>query len=335
MLDGKNILITGGTGSFGKQFVHSILKRYKPNKIIIYSRDELKQFEMAQQYNDTCMRYFIGDIRDLPRLLSAMKEVDIVVHTAALKHVPIAEYNPMECIKTNVMGSQNVIDACIANKVPHTIALSTDKAASPVNLYGASKLVSDKLFVAANNLTGAYEIKFSVVRYGNVLGSRGSVIPFFQNLIKNGATELPITDPDMTRFWISLQESVDFVLKSFQRMQGGEIFIPKIPSMKITELASAIAPNIKQKITSIRPGEKLHEIMCPRDDAHLTIKFEEYFVIKPSITFTKKIDFSVNTFGEKGIAVKQGFEYNSKDNQKWLSHKELLHKLDFIQVEKK
>jgi len=328
MLNGKNILITGGTGSFGKQFVRTILKTYKPNKIIIYSRDELKQFEMAQKFNAKCMRYFIGDVRDLPRLQKAMRGVDYVVHAAALKHVPIAEYNPMECIKTNVMGAQNIIDACIDNEVPYTIALSTDKAASPANLYGASKLVSDKLFVAANNLRGEHDIKFSVVRYGNVLGSRGSVIPFFKKLIAEGASSLPITQPHMTRFWITLQEGVDFVLKNFARMQGGEIFIPKIPSMKMTELASAIAPNTPQEIIGIRPGEKLHEVMCPLDDSHLTLEFDDHFVIKPSITFSTPIDYTQNSINENGNAVKQGFEYNSRDNDIWLSHEQLLQKLE-------
>lgn len=333
MFNGKNILISGGTGSFGKQFVHTILNNYKPNKIIIYSRDELKQFEMAQEFNDKCMRYFIGDVRDLARLQKAMNGVDIVVHAAALKHVPIAEYNPMECIKTNVMGAQNIIDACIANNVSHTIALSTDKAASPTNLYGASKLVSDKLFVAANNLTGTHEIKFSVVRYGNVLGSRGSVIPFFEKLMAGGATSLPITEPNMTRFWITLQEGVNFVLKNFERMQGGEIFIPKIPSMKMTELASAIAPHLEQKIIGIRPGEKLHEVMCPLDDSHITLEFHDHFVIKPSITFSAPIDYSVNNIGEKGKNVKLGFEYNSRDNDLWLSHEDLLAKIEFNKEE--
>jgi len=335
MLNNKNILITGGTGSFGKQFVRTILKKYKPKKIIIYSRDELKQFEMAQKFNDKCMRYFIGDVRDLPRLQKAMVGVDYVVHAAALKHVPIAEYNPMECIKTNVMGAQNIIDACIDNNVKYTIALSTDKAASPANLYGASKLVSDKLFVAANNLRGEHDIKFSVVRYGNVLGSRGSVIPFFKNLIDNGATSLPITEPHMTRFWITLQEGVNFVLTNFARMQGGEIFVPKIPSMKMTEMAKAIAPNLEQEIIGIRPGEKLHEVMCPLDDSHLTLEFHDHFVIKPSITFSAPIDFTKNNLNEVGVTVKQGFEYNSRDNNIWLSHQELLEKLERTKEEEK
>jgi UDP-N-acetylglucosamine 4,6-dehydratase len=335
MLNGKNILITGGTGSFGKQFVRTILKRFKPNKIIIYSRDELKQYEMAQKYNHECMRYFIGDVRDLPRLQKAMCGVDYVVHAAALKHVPIAEYNPMECIKTNVMGAQNVIDACIANNVKKIIALSTDKAASPANLYGASKLVSDKLFVAANNLTGGSAIQFSVVRYGNVLGSRGSVVPFFEKLIAGGATKLPITEPSMTRFWITLQEGVDFVLKNFQRMQGGEIFVPKIPSMKVIEVARAIAPHLEQEIIGIRPGEKLHEVMCPLDDSHITLEFEDHFVIKPSIVFTEPANYSVNGLKEIGKSVKIGFEYNSRDNTIWLTHEDLLKKVEATKDEEK
>ncbi len=324
MFNGKNILITGGTGSFGKKYAEILLKRYKPNKIIIYSRDELKQYEMAQEYNDKCMRYFIGDVRDFDRLKKAMKDVDYVIHAAALKHVPIAEYNPMECIKTNINGAQNVIDAALENRVKKVIALSTDKAANPVNLYGATKLASDKLFVAANNLIGEEDIQFSVVRYGNVMCSRGSVIPFFRKLINEGATELPITDEKMTRFLITLEEGVNFVLKNFRRMQGGEIFVPKIPSMKITELAKALAPNLPHKIIGIRPGEKLHEIMCPADDSHLTYEFNDHYVISPTITFTSKRDYSSNVLGELGKKVKQGFEYNSGNNDKWLSSEEFL-----------
>jgi len=335
MLNNKNILITGGTGSFGKQFVRTILKRFKPNKIIIFSRDELKQFEMQQRFNDACMRYFIGDVRDLPRLKKAMIGVDYVVHAAALKHVPIAEYNPMECIKTNVMGAQNVIDACIENSVAYTIALSTDKAASPANLYGASKLLSDKLFVAANNLTGGDDIRFSVVRYGNVIGSRGSVIPYFEKLISEGIDAIPITEPNMTRFWITLQEGVEFVLKNFERMKGGEIFVPKIPSMKMVEMAKAIAPNLPQKVIGIRPGEKLHELMCPLDDSHLTLEFQDHFVIKPSITFTSPEDYSTNNLGERGVAVESGFEYNSRDNDIWLTHEELLSKIQSTKDDEK
>lgn len=324
MFNNKNILITGGTGSFGKKYTEILLKSYKPNKIIIYSRDELKQFEMAQEYTDECMRYFIGDVRDADRLKKAMKGVDYVIHAAAMKHVPIAEYNPMECIKTNIYGAQNVIDAAIENEVKKVIALSTDKAANPVNLYGATKLASDKLFVAANNLVGAQDTQFSVVRYGNVIGSRGSVIPFFKKLIEKGTKTLPITDDRMTRFMITLEDGVNFVLKNFQRMKGGEIFVPKIPSMKMTELALALAPTLEHEIIGIRPGEKLHEIMCPADDSHLTLEFSDYFIITPTISFSSKRDYSSNCFGEVGIKVKQGFEYNSGTNEHWLNHSELL-----------
>jgi len=335
MLNGKNILITGGTGSFGKQFVKTILTHYKPNKIIIYSRDELKQYEMAQRYDDPCMRYFIGDVRDKERLISAMNGVNYVVHAAALKHVPIAEYNPMECIKTNINGAQNVIDAALHCDVSKVIALSTDKAASPINLYGATKLASDKLFVAANNIRGGKDIRFSVVRYGNVLGSRGSVVPFFQKLIDEGATELPITDERMTRFWITLQEGVDFVLKNFQRMHGGETFIPKIPSMKVVDVARTIAPDMPHKNVGIRPGEKMHEVMCPRDDSHLTLEFHDHYVIKPTIQFTDVSDFSNNNCGEKGKPVEYGFKYSSESNAQWLTPKELLEKIALTENEEK
>ncbi|MDD2838837.1 UDP-N-acetylglucosamine 4,6-dehydratase (inverting) [Sulfuricurvum sp.] len=335
MLDGKNILITGGTGSFGKQFTKTILKRYKPNKIIIYSRDELKQYEMAQRFNDKCMRYFIGDVRDKERLLKAMNGVDYVVHAAALKHVPIAEYNPMECIKTNINGAQNVIDAAIAHKIHKVIALSTDKAANPINLYGATKLASDKLFVAANNITGDKPIQFSVVRYGNVMGSRGSVIPFFQKLINEGTDTLPITDERMTRFWITLQEGVDFVLKNFERMQGGEIFVPKIPSMKVIDVAKTIAPALNHAIIGIRPGEKMHEVMCPEDDSHLTIEFEDHFVIQPTIQFSHKPNYFLNRLGETGTAVPYGFEYRSDKNTQWLSPEALLAKIELTKDEEK
>ena len=324
MFSNKNILITGGTGSFGKKYTKILLENYKPNKIIIYSRDELKQYEMSQEFDDKCMRYFIGDVRDVDRLKKAMKDVDFVIHAAALKHVPIAEYNPMECIKTNIYGAQNVIDAALENGVSKIIALSTDKAANPVNLYGATKLASDKLFVAANNLVGTQDTQFSVVRYGNVIGSRGSVVPYFQKLIKDGTTFLPITDEKMTRFMITLEDGVNFVLKNFERMQGGEIFVPKIPSMKIVDLASAMAPDLEQKIIGIRPGEKLHEIMCPADDSHLTFEFDDHFVIAPTITFTKRRDYDHNILGELGKKVAQGFEYNSGNNKEWLEKEELL-----------
>lgn len=323
MFNNKNILITGGTGSFGKKFIKILLEKYKPNKVIVYSRDELKQFEMGQVYNDPCMRYFIGDVRDRDRLMLAMKGVDYVVHAAALKQVPAAEYNPMECIKTNIMGAQNVIDACIVNNVEKVIALSTDKAANPINLYGATKLASDKLFTAANNIVGQGRTRFSVVRYGNVVGSRGSVVPFFKGLLERGATELPVTDERMTRFWLKLEDGVEFVLKNFQRMQGGEIFIPKIPSMRILDLAKAIAPEAKIKIIGIRPGEKLHEVMCPSDLYYETVEFADHFVIKPSIEFANAIDYTTNALGEKGRMVEDGFDYNSGNNPHFLTVEEL------------
>jgi UDP-N-acetylglucosamine 4,6-dehydratase len=329
MFNNSTILITGGTGSFGKKYTKILLQNYTPKKIIIFSRDELKQYEMAQDYNDKCMRYFIGDVRDADRLKKAMKDVDYVIHAAALKHVPIAEYNPMECIKTNINGAQNVIDACLENEsVKKVIALSTDKAANPVNLYGATKLASDKLFVAANNLVGTRDLMFSVVRYGNVVGSRGSVVPYFQKLLKDGVTKLPITDIQMTRFFITLDDGVNFVLKNFKRMQGGEIFIPKIPSMKIVDMAKAIAPDLTHDIIGIRPGEKLHEIMCPSDDSHLTLEFDDHFVIKPTIIFTGARDFAKNNLNELGINVPQGFEYNSGNNTQWLSQDELLNMIE-------
>ncbi len=328
MFNDKSILITGGTGSFGKKYTEIILSRYKPKKVIIYSRDELKQYEMAQSFTEPCMRYFIGDVRDAQRLHEAMDGVDFVIHAAALKHVPAAEYNPMECIKTNIGGAENVIRAALNNNIKKVIALSTDKAANPINLYGATKLASDKLFVAANNMVGNKQTRFSVVRYGNVTGSRGSVIPYFNKLIEEGATELPITDERMTRFLITLEDGVNFVLKNFQRMHGGEIFVPKLPSIKIVNLAKAIAPHLPHKIIGIRPGEKLHEIMCPADDSHLTLEFDDHFVIKPTIQFTDINDFSINKLGEKGIPVAQGFEYNSGTNTEWLSMDEFLEMLN-------
>ncbi len=330
MFNGTNILITGGTGSFGKKYTKILLERFKPNKIIIYSRDELKQYEMSQVYNDPCMRYFIGDVRDKDRLKKALYGVHYVIHAAALKHVPIAEYNPMECIKTNIMGAQNVIDGALEEGIKKVIALSTDKAANPINLYGATKLASDKLFVAANNIKGARRTQFSVVRYGNVVGSRGSVVPFFKKLIKEGAKELPITDKRMTRFWITLRDGVEFVLKNFERMQGGEIFIPKIPSMHIVDLANTIAPNLPIKIIGIRPGEKLHEVMVPRDDSHLTLEFDDHFVIEPTIQFTSRVNFETNALGESGKRVEVGFEYSSEKNDKWLNKDELLEMIESV-----
>jgi UDP-N-acetylglucosamine 4,6-dehydratase/5-epimerase len=323
MLNNKSILITGGTGSFGKQCVKTILERYRPKKLIIYSRDELKQFEMKQDFNQECMRYFIGDVRDRDRLIQAMNGVDYVIHAAALKQVPAAEYNPMECIKTNVHGAENVISAAIDNEVEKVIALSTDKAANPINLYGASKLLSDKLFIAANNITGGHRTRFSVVRYGNVVGSRGSVIPLFRKLVAEKVKELPITDRRMTRFWITLQESVDFVLKGFLRMRGGELFVPKIPSARITDLAEAIGPGIPLKIVGIRPGEKVHEVMCPRDDAHRVLEFHDHYVIQPSIIFIDPIDYEKNPLAETGKLVADEFEYSSGSNPYFLSVSEL------------
>lgn len=324
MFNDKSILITGGTGSFGKRFVEILLKRYSPNRLIIFSRDELKQFEMAQDFGAPCMRYFLGDVRDPDRLRQAMRGVDYVIHAAALKQVPAAEYNPMECVKTNVHGAENVIRAALDNEVEKVIALSTDKAANPINLYGATKLVSDKLFVAANNIAGGHATTFSVVRYGNVVGSRGSVVPFFKKLIREGATELPITHQDMSRFWITLQQGVDFVLKNFERMLGGEIFVPKIPTVRITDLATAMAPDLGQTIVGIRPGEKLHEVMCPADDSHLTLEFDDHYVIQPTITFvTRRNEFSPNALGVEGCAVEQGFEYNSGSNPVFLNIKQI------------
>jgi UDP-N-acetylglucosamine 4,6-dehydratase/5-epimerase len=324
MFNNKSILITGGTGSFGKKYVETILSRYEPARIIIFSRDELKQYEMQQHYNHPCMRYFIGDVRDLNRVKQATKGVDFVIHAAALKHVPVAEYNPTECIRTNIHGAENIIEAAIENNVEKVIALSTDKAANPINLYGATKLASDKLFVAANNMVGTGKTSFAVVRYGNVVGSRGSVVPFFEKIISEGATSLPITHAGMTRFWISLQEGVDFVLKNFTRMYGGEIFIPKIPSIKVTDLATAIAPHLPQKVIGIRPGEKLHEIMCPADDSHLTLEFKDHYVIRPTIKFHHMdVDYTVNAIGEEGVEVPQGYEYHSGSNPHFLSPNEI------------
>ena len=323
MFNDKTIFVTGGTGSFGKKFIKILLSKYQPKKVIVYSRDELKQFEMQQVYNQECMRYFIGDVRDAARLERAMYQVDYVVHAAAIKQVPAAEYNPMECIKTNIHGAQNVIDAAIACGVNKVIALSTDKAANPVNLYGATKLCSDKLFTAANNLVGDRRTRFSVVRYGNVIGSRGSVVPFFKKLIADGAKELPVTDERMTRFWLRLEDGVEFVLKNFQRMQGGEIFIPKIPSMRIVDLVKAMAPELSMKVIGIRPGEKLHEVMCPSDIYYDTIEFSDHFVIKPSIKFWEDTDYTVNALGEKGKPVPDGFEYNSGTNPHFLTVEEL------------
>lgn len=324
MFDNKSILITGGTGSFGKQCIKTILKRYKPKRLIVFSRDELKQYEMQQgEFNHPAMRYFLGDIRDEDRLVQAMQGVDYVFHAAALKQVPAAEYNPMEFIKTNINGSENVIKAALQNEVTKVIAISTDKAVSPLNLYGATKLVSEKLFVAANNIAGGHRTRFAVVRYGNVAGSRGSVLPLFRKLIAEGAKELPVTDTRMTRYWLTIQEGVDFALKCMERAQGGEVLIPKIPSIRITNLVESLQPGMPIKIIGIRPGEKLHEVLCPADGSHLTLEFADHFVIKPTINFVVNVNYEVNPLGEEGKPVEPGFEYNSGNNPHFLSVDEI------------
>lgn len=325
MLENKTILITGGTGSFGKKFIQTVLKKYSPKKIIIYSRDELKQYEMQNEArfrkDGVLMRYFIGDVRDLERLKMAMTGVDIVIHAAALKQVPAAEYNPFEAVKTNIIGGQNVIDASFAANVKQVIALSTDKAAAPINLYGATKLASDKLFIAANNYRGIKDIKFSVVRYGNVMGSRGSVIPYF--LAKKSTGTLPITDERMTRFNITLQEGVDFVLAALSKMWGGELFVPKIPSYNIKDLAEAIAPECKIEIVGIRPGEKLHEEMITSTDAINTIEFDSYYVILPATEIWNIEKFRKESSIFPGKLCEYGFSYNSGSNPKFLTVPEI------------
>ncbi|OGQ00134.1 MAG: UDP-N-acetylglucosamine 4,6-dehydratase (inverting) [Deltaproteobacteria bacterium RBG_19FT_COMBO_60_16] len=319
MLEGKSILITGGTGSFGKKCAEIILHRYKPGRLIIFSRDELKQFEMAQRFPESeweSLRFFIGDVRDKERLYRAFRGVDYVIHAAALKQVPAAEYNPFEAVKTNILGAQNIINVAIDQGVKKVIALSTDKAANPVNLYGATKLCSDKLFIAGNSYVGRNDSIFSVVRYGNVVGSRGSVVPFFLKCREEGC--LPITDPRMTRFWITIEQGVNFVLSCFERMVGGELFVPKLPSMNIMDLAQAIAPGCSTRIVGIRPGEKLHEVMVPRDDSRTTIEFDDHYIIQPDFPFWGR-RFSNNV----GKPVPEGFEYNSGTNPWRLSIDEM------------
>lgn len=322
MLSGKSILITGGTGSFGKKFVETVLTRYPGIKrLVVFSRDELKQYEMSQVFSAERypqLRYFIGDVRDKDRLSRAMEGIDIVVHAAALKHVPVCEYNPFEAVKTNVLGAQNVIEAAIDRKVTRVVALSTDKAAAPINLYGATKLASDKLFVAANNFKGAHDIRFSVVRYGNVMGSRGSVIPFFIEQAKSGV--LPITDERMTRFNISLDEGVDLVFYALEHMWGGEIFVPKIPSYRITEVAKAICPDCELSVVGIRPGEKLHEEMITETDSLSTVELADKYVILPSIPLWDVAEFMAE-FG--GKMCDPGFRYSSGENDQWLSVEDL------------
>jgi UDP-N-acetylglucosamine 4,6-dehydratase len=313
--EGSQILVTGGTGSFGREFISTILAEHNPERVVVFSRDELKQYEMRSDFKDDRIRYFIGDVRDRHRLARALRGIDYVVHAAALKQVDTAEYNPFEYIATNIQGSQNVVEAALDSGVKKVIALSTDKASSPINLYGATKLVADKLFQSANNYAGNQDTRFSVVRYGNVLGSRGSVVPFFQELAAEGKP-VPITDPRMTRFWISLPEAVKFVISSFELMGGGEIFVPKIPSMKITDLAAAIAPNSSVVSSEIRPGEKLHEEMISEDDSRRSVELDDRYVILPTVahwTFT----------GPEGKPVPEGFSYRSDTNPQWLSIEDL------------
>ena len=322
MLDGRSILVTGGSGSFGQRFVETVMRHATPRRVIVFSRDEFKQYEMQQRMPaewGSTLRFFIGDVRDRERLELAMRDVDYCVHAAALKHVPAAEYNPMECINTNVYGAENVVRAALAMGVHRVIALSTDKAANPINLYGASKLASDKIFIAANNLSGALDTRFSVVRYGNVVGSRGSVVPLFRKMIDQGADQLPITDERMTRFWITLQHGVDFVLSCFSMMLGGEIFVPKIPSMRMVDLAQAMAPGLPHRLVGIRPGEKLHEVMITEDDSRQTYELADRYVIEPAFTFWQHAPYE----GLDARRVPDGFRYASDSNDDWLDGERL------------
>jgi UDP-N-acetylglucosamine 4,6-dehydratase len=324
-LDDRSILVTGGTGSFGRRFVASVIKRYKPRRLIVFSRDEMKQFEMAQQFPEQdypMLRYFIGDVRDRNRLMRACARIDVIIHAAAMKHITAAEYNPTECIATNIGGAQNIIDAAIENDVERVIALSTDKAANPINLYGATKLCSDKLFVAANNLSGKHRTRFAVVRYGNVIGSRGSVVPLFKRLIERGEKELPITHPDMTRFLITLDEGVDFVQRSLSLMTGGEIFVPKLPSVRVVDIVPAIDPSVGVRVVGIRPGEKLHEVMIPLEESRNVVDMDDYFVIQPSHHWWNVSTF-LERFRERGRVIEEPFEYASDRNDRWLMGDEL------------
>lgn len=322
----RSVLVTGGTGSFGRAFTRALLSRSRPHRLVIFSRDELKQTEMEAEFTpldrDGVLRFFIGDVRNARRLALALRGVDLLVHAAAMKQVPVAEYNPLECIHTNVLGAENVVQAALDSGVKRVIAVSTDKAVSPINLYGASKLCAEKIFVAANNLSGAGGARFAVVRYGNVLGSRGSVVPVFRSLIAKGADALPITDPRMTRFWITLEDGVAFVATAMARMQGGEIFVPKIPSMKITDLARALAPGIEHRIAGIRPGEKLHEVLITEDEARNTRDLGDRYVIEPALRFWQE------TAERPGCPVPDDFRYASNGNERWLSPAELLALID-------
>jgi len=322
IFDDASVLITGGSGSFGRRFIETLLRHGRARRVIVFSRDEFKQWEMQQQLAalpSESLRFFIGDVRDGDRLELAMREVDFVVHAAALKHVPAAEYNPFECIRTNVSGAENVVRAAIRSGVRHVLALSTDKAANPINLYGASKLASDKIFIAANNLSGSVGTRFSVVRYGNVVGSRGSVIPFFRKLIAEGADHLPITDERMTRFWITLQQGVNFVVTSFTVMRGGEIFVPKIPSMRIVDLAECFAPHLPRRVVGIRPGEKLHEVMITEDDSRLTLELADRYVIEPAFRWWQRDPY----LDDGAKPVPEGFRFASDTNQDWLDEARL------------
>jgi UDP-N-acetylglucosamine 4,6-dehydratase len=320
LFDDQSILVTGGTGSFGRRFIKTILERYNARRVIVFSRDEFKQSVMQEKYEHPALRYFLGDIRDRNRLMQAMEGVDIVVHAAALKQVPALEYNPAEAIKTNVLGTENVVEAALAHNVAKVVALSTDKAAAPVNLYGATKLTAEKIAISANNFAGQRDTRLSVVRYGNVIGSRGSVIPLFQRLLAEGAAEFPVTDPNMTRFLLTLQQSVDFVIDCSARMWGGETFIPRIPSATIGTIAEAIAPGMPHKVVGIRPGEKLHEVLCLPDTAWQTVEYDRHFVVKPSFKFNRiDVDYLTAADGEKGRPVDGEFSYNSRDNDEYIS----------------
>ena len=331
MLNNKTILVTGGTGSFGKCFTRYVLTHYQPKKIIIYSRDEFKQWLMADEFREyeDKLRFFIGDVRDLNRLKRACEGVDYIIHAAALKQVPACEYNPNEVIKTNINGAMNVIDAALDSGVNRVVALSTDKAVNPVNLYGGTKLVSDKLFIAANAYAGLKDINFSIVRYGNVAGSRGSVIPFFNKLIKEGVTEMPVTDVRMTRFWISLTQGVELVIKALTEAKGGETFISKIPSFKVTDLAKAMLPGCTIMETGIRPGEKLHEIMVTTEDSHTTYEYDKHFIVYPQMTWNNKQQPDLS-----GKKVEEGFSYSSGTNAEWLSVEDIRELLKNVELEK-
>jgi UDP-N-acetylglucosamine 4,6-dehydratase len=325
LITDKTIIITGGTGSFGNRFVEIALKEHKPRKLIVYSRDEFKHYTMSQRIRDPRLRFFIGDVRDLSRLQLAMREADIVIHAAAMKHVPLAEYNPMECVRTNVIGADNIVRAALDCRVSRVIALSTDKAASPINLYGATKLASDKIFVASNALSGSIGTKFGVVRYGNVVGSRGSVVPLFKDLIAGGAKELPITDDRMTRFWITLDHGVRFVLSSLEMMHGGELFVPKIPSMRVVDLARAMAPELPHRIVGIRPGEKLHEAMITEEDARNTLELDDRYILQPSLEW-----WNTKHYAGRGRPVAEGFRYSSDNNTDWLDRERLATMLEAV-----